>query len=83
MPSVIRLSVVAPKEELRGVYTCDENGPILQSQMIGCCKVKEQHASKNENNGWNTNISFYLETSGGQNSNLYSIVVHFFNTSVI
>jgi hypothetical protein len=37
---------------------------------------------KNVNNCWNTDISFYLETSSGQNSNLYLNVVHFFNTSV-
>jgi hypothetical protein len=30
----------------------------------------------------NTNIYSYLETSGGQSSNLYLIVVHFFSTSV-
>ncbi len=29
-----------------------------------------------------TNISFYLEKSGGQNSNLYLNVAYFFNTSV-
>jgi hypothetical protein len=37
---------------------------------------------KNENNCWNTNIYSDLETSGGQSSNLYLPVVHFFNTSV-
>ncbi len=42
----------------------------------------EQHASKIKNNCLNTNIYTYLETSGGQSSNLYSNVVHFFNTSV-
>ncbi len=30
----------------------------------------------------NTKISFYLETSGGQNSNLFLNVVYFFKTSV-
>jgi len=39
----------------------------------------EQHALKNVNSCWNTKISFYLETSGGQNYNLYLNVVHFFN----
>ncbi len=33
-------------------------------------------------NCWNTNISFYLKTTGGQNCGLYLNVVHFFNTSV-
>jgi hypothetical protein len=42
----------------------------------------EQHALKNVNNYLNTNIYSYLETSGGQSSNLYLNVVQFFNTSV-
>jgi hypothetical protein len=42
----------------------------------------EQSALKNVNNGLNTNIYSYLETSGGQSSNLYLNVVQFFNTSV-
>ena len=37
---------------------------------------------KNVNTGLNTNISSYLGTSGGQSSNLYLNVAHFFNTSV-
>ncbi len=37
---------------------------------------------KNVNNYLNTNIDSYLETSGGQSSNLYLNVVHVFNTSV-
>jgi hypothetical protein len=37
---------------------------------------------KNVNNCWNTNISFYFETSGGQNSNLYLNVAYFLSTSV-
>ncbi len=42
----------------------------------------EQHTFKNVNNCLNTNIYTYLETSGGQSSNLYLNVAHFFNTSV-
>jgi hypothetical protein len=42
----------------------------------------EQRNSQNVNNCLNTNIYSYLETSGGQISNLYLIVAHFFNTSV-
>jgi hypothetical protein len=42
----------------------------------------EQHTLKNVNNCCNTNISFYLETSGGQSSNLYLNVINFFNASV-
>ncbi len=37
---------------------------------------------KNVNNGLNTNIYSYLETSGGQSSILYLNAVHFFNTGV-
>jgi hypothetical protein len=37
----------------------------------------EQRALKNVSNCWNTNIFSYLETSGGQSSNLYLNVVHF------
>ena len=42
----------------------------------------EQHHLENVNNCLNTNIYSYLETSGGQTSNLHLNVVHFFNTSV-
>jgi hypothetical protein len=42
----------------------------------------EQHALKNVNNCWKSNISFYSETSGGQNYNMYLNAVYFFNASV-
>ena len=38
----------------------------------------EQHALKNVNNCLNTNIYSYLETSGGQSSNLYLNVGSFY-----
>ncbi len=38
----------------------------------------EQHPLNNVNNCLNTNIYSYLEISGGQNSNVYLNVVHFF-----
>ncbi len=38
----------------------------------------EQRTLKNANNCLNTN--FYLGKSGGQSSNIYLNVVHFFNT---
>ncbi len=44
--------------------------------------IMEQRIFKNVNNCLNTNICSYLETSGGQNSNLYLNVVHFFSSSV-
>jgi hypothetical protein len=37
----------------------------------------EQHNLKNVNNHLNINIYSYLETSGGQSSNIYLNVVHF------
>jgi hypothetical protein len=42
----------------------------------------EQQALKNIYNCLNTNIYSYLEIFGGQSSNLYFNVVHFFNTNV-
>jgi hypothetical protein len=36
-------------------------------------------ARSNVNNCWNANIYYYLETYGGQSSNLY-LNVHFFNS---
>ncbi len=44
--------------------------------------VIEQHTFKNANNCLNSNIYSYLKTSGGQSSNPYLNVVHFFNTRV-
>jgi hypothetical protein len=45
-------------------------------------QTMEQHTLKTVNNCLNTNIYSYIETSGGQDSNLYLNVVHFFNASV-
>jgi hypothetical protein len=42
----------------------------------------EQHGLKNINNCLNTTIYSYLETSGGQSSNLYLGVGHFFDIGV-
>ncbi len=42
----------------------------------------EEHILKIVKNCLNTNIYSYLETSGGQSSNLYLNVVHFYNTSL-
>jgi hypothetical protein len=41
----------------------------------------EQRTLRNVNKYLITNIYSYLETSGGESSNLYLKVVHFFNTS--
>ncbi len=42
----------------------------------------EQRTLKIVNNYLDTNINFYLETSGGQSSILYLNVVHFLSNSV-
>jgi len=42
----------------------------------------EKRAFRNVNTCLNTSISSYLETSGGESSNLYLNVAHFFNTIV-
>jgi hypothetical protein len=42
----------------------------------------EQHVLKNVNSCWNTQNTFNLVTSGGQNSNLYLNVVYVFDTSI-
>jgi len=52
--------------------------PMLQEIVVSM----EQRTLKNVNNCLNTKIYPYLETSGGQSSNLYINVVDFFNTSV-
>jgi hypothetical protein len=52
------------------------------SWAVFLISVMEQHTLKNVNNYLNTNIYSYLETSGGQSSNLYLNIVHFINTSV-
>ncbi len=44
--------------------------------------VMEQRHLKDVINCLNTNIYSYLETSGGQSSNLYLKFVHFFNIIV-
>jgi hypothetical protein len=50
---------------------------------MGMFNTMGQHALKNVKNSLNTNIYSYLETSGGQSSNLYLNAVHFFNTVLI
>ncbi len=58
--------------------------PLLAPVLIGFffATAMEQHTFKNVNNCLNNNIYSYLETSGGQSSNSYLNVVHFFNTRV-
>ncbi len=55
---------------------------FLQSILVNRKPTMEQRALKNENNCLNTSIYSHIEASGGQSSNLYLNVVHFFNNSV-
>jgi hypothetical protein len=63
----LKISIVEEREE-------------RERDLLHCKKTVE--ILTNANNDWNTNISFYLETSSGQNSNLYSNIVQFFNAGV-
>ncbi len=56
--------------------------PDMFSKFYTVKNQKMVQNAKNVNIGWNTNISFYLEMSGGQNYNLYLNVVYLFNNSV-
>ncbi len=53
----------------------------VRTSKLGCWQM-EQRAFKNVSNCFNTTNCSYLETSGGQSSNPYLNVVHFFNASV-
>ena len=50
--------------------------------VLECYNNGRAHFKKYINNCLNTNIYSYLETSGGQCSNLYINVINFINTSV-
>ncbi len=52
-----------------------------RSILVGSERM-EQRALKNVNNCLDTNIYSYLQISGGQSSNIYFNVVHFFNKSI-
>jgi hypothetical protein len=60
-------------------------GPsFFEADMILLEKTEmERRDLKNGKNYLNMNIYSYLETSGGQSSNLYLNVVRFFNASAI
>jgi hypothetical protein len=53
---------------------------VGRAQELCTLLPMEQHTLKNVNNNLNTNIYSYLETSGGQSSNTYYNIAHFFNT---
>jgi len=54
---------------------------IFASNTVSLLPIRspiEQHALRNANNRFNTNTYSYLETSGGQSSNVYLNAVNFF-----
>ncbi len=55
---------------------------VSYCQNLYSPETMEQYTLKNVSNRLNTNIYSNLETSGGQSSNLFLNVIHFFNTSV-
>ncbi len=61
-----------------------DNPCITATHILGTCYIgpMDQHTSNKVNNDLNTNIYSYLETCGGQSSNLYLSVVHIFSTRV-
>jgi hypothetical protein len=61
-------------------FASSSSSLVGKTSFRGMAWPMEQHALKNINNCLNTNIYSYLETSGGQSSNTYLNVVHFFNT---
>ncbi len=78
---IIQQKSAAYKQEVKFVWLESKvkQGRAVQALMT---KYNGTASFKNFKNYLNTNIYSYLETSGGQSSNLYLNVVHFFNTSV-
>jgi hypothetical protein len=66
-------SLAWPEKRNQGLYS--QNSIFFENLRMG---TMEQHTLKNANNCLNTKIYSYLETSGGQSSNPYLNVVHFF-----
>ncbi len=64
-----------------GTANLNSLGPYSRNFFLFNLRM-EQITLKNENYCLNINIYFYLETSGGESSNLFLNVVHFLNTSV-
>ncbi len=64
------------------------NGPVLSLFSLEIYDATiiifsmEHHTLKNVNICWNIKITLYLETSNGQNYNLYLNAAHFFNASI-
>ncbi len=76
------LQTVASLIDDTRVVNYDHNMFIIQAENGSWLFLMEQRTLENVNNCLNTNIYSYLGTSGGQSSNLYLNVVHFFDTNV-
>jgi hypothetical protein len=74
----VDLKVVRRDESNRNAAS---SGIVLDEPA--CSPTNGTTRFKNVNNCFKTNTSSYLETSGGQSSNIYFYFVHFFNTRVI
>ncbi len=72
MLNVVMLSVVAPGVNPIKKFWCKFTNSFCNLD----CSM-EQVTLKNTNSSWTTKITFYLETSDGQNSNLYLNAEHF------
>ncbi len=77
-----QIAAALPDEHPNEQKNRDEKPVCCHGGNLASNSPMEQSAFKNVNNCLKSNIYSYLETSGGKSSNLYSNVVHFFNTSV-
>ncbi len=77
-------SIIDDKVKTDNAIDGSNSGGLKCDQLASAIRAIEQYTFKNVSNCLNTNIYNYLETSGGQSSNLYLEleVVHFFNASV-
>ncbi len=57
-------------------------GAYLKNRVIGFGSNKWKSTLRKKQTCWNTQIAFYLETSGGQKFDVYLDVIHFFNANV-
>jgi hypothetical protein len=79
---LLRLLVTKEKNSLRILTSGDFLDKPYNNRIGHFWIVNGAAHFKNVNNCLNTNIYSYLETAGGQSSNLYLNVIHFFNTTV-
>jgi hypothetical protein len=78
---------LAPGDDRRKVFHQVQVKAAFRQDVFDCASLDLHSGNgtahfKNVKNGLNMKLYFYLETSGGQSSNLYLNVVQFFNTSL-